>query len=59
MNDQDWHYLWIKTLVEGGMAVESAEHAFREQYGEGEIPLDHDPVLLGRVHLAQKAVIAE
>jgi hypothetical protein len=44
MDKQEWHYLWIKTLVQGGLAVESAETAFKDLYGWDRMPNETDPV---------------
>jgi len=54
MDKQEWHYQWIKTLVEGGLAVESAETAFKDLYGWDGVPLDDDPVQLAQAYLEEQ-----
>jgi hypothetical protein len=55
MNNEDWHYLWIKTLVEHGMTVESAETAFKERYDINDLLADRDPVQSAELYLEQHA----
>jgi hypothetical protein len=55
MDKQEWHYLWIKTLVEGGLAVESAETAFKELYGWDRIAVEDDPVQAAQGYLEEQS----
>jgi hypothetical protein len=55
MNNQDWHYQWIKTVVEHGMTVESAEAAFKQRYDINDLLTDRDPEEAARRYLDEQA----
>lgn len=44
MSRDEWRQAWIKTLVEAGVFLDTAEYAFQVCYEGQEIELDSDPV---------------
>jgi hypothetical protein len=44
MSESEWHRIWVLVLVEGGIALRDAHHAFFVCYGNQLIDLNKDPI---------------
>jgi hypothetical protein len=58
MTNEQWHYEWVKTLVQEGMPVESAQAAFNEsQNRKNMFPANTDPVTAAKSYLSAHPIL--
>jgi hypothetical protein len=59
MDHEQWHYEWVKVLVQEGVPVETAQTAFKVWCGKANsVDTTSDPVLSARDYLESKAALA-
>jgi len=58
MDHEQWHYEWVKVLVQEGIPVETAQTAFKEHCGNANrLDTTSNPALSAKEYLANKAVL--